>query len=74
MGTYSMNRGYTTQAPCASGTPFGVYYWSNSGRTSFDSPLTMNTNSYEFRSLSMNNVPRWFFQYKIESDFGFKGA
>ena len=74
MGSYSMNRGYQTQVPCASGTPFGVLYWSAGSRTSFDTPLNMVANSTEFRSMSENNVPRWFFQYKIESDFGFKGA
>jgi len=74
MGSYSMNRGYTTQVPCASGVPMGALYWSAGSRTSFDTPLNMVANSTEFRSTSMNNVPRWFFQYKIESDFGFKGA
>ena len=74
MGSFTMNRGYQTQVPCSNGTPFGVLYWSAAGQTSFPSPLTMSANSTEFRSSSENSTPRWFFQYKIESDFGFKGA
>ena len=74
MGTYSQNRGPSTQIVCRSGTPAAHYYWNASGQTSFLTPLTINSSSNELVATSDNNHPRWFFQYKIESDESFKGA
>ena len=74
MGTHGQDRGPSTQIVSRSGTAASQYYWNAGSQTSFPTPLTINSASNELVATGDNNHPRWFFQYKIESDESFKGA